>query len=191
MDNEYNDRFKNTGSSICEYCTDNYFRCDICNDISYVKKFNILLDGRKICSDCLNTYRICPNKIYNNKYLYNYAKSIQNKANLQNIIDNNIIATYYYWEKSESEIDEINFDSKEDHQRLELEKLACCNECQDALYKELKEHSYYIGEFRKSWYSSKREMYIIDPEYAEPYRMFNLKKASIEDFNTKEMVIAS
>ena len=63
---DYNSRYEDTGSVVCETCKDKYFRCSICGDTdsSYIKNCKVTLPNGKeliVCPACAETFiRRCP-----------------------------------------------------------------------------------------------------------------------------------
>lgn len=62
---EYNDRYLNTGSSICEPCKDKFFKCKECGYVNPLEKHKVYINSRGekeiLCEHCwTHNIKLCP-----------------------------------------------------------------------------------------------------------------------------------
>jgi hypothetical protein len=58
-EDEYNDRYENTGSLVCQSCIEDNFNCDECGRVSPFKKiYNV--GEKRLCVNCATKFKKCP-----------------------------------------------------------------------------------------------------------------------------------
>lgn len=62
-EDDYNERYRNTGKLICDECSKNFF-CDFCNEVNTKRKYyNLKVSNQnyRLCECCFKQYSKCPN----------------------------------------------------------------------------------------------------------------------------------
>lgn len=58
---EYNERYSNCGSLICEVCKDEKFKCSRCCCNFYTEgSVFYIVDGNRYCEECFENFKLCP-----------------------------------------------------------------------------------------------------------------------------------
>ena len=200
---DYNDRYHNTGSVICHSCEREKFKCEYCDQVCPTEKFIISSVNGKICSHCFNKFlKVCPccgrhayidrgvGKCFYNPYFYERLISEKEIEKAKEKMYYGDYRIYGFYDKEVRNYDAKKIDELlKDAETINLLGVYCCNDC----LKELKnrfecgQHTHSF-ETERAW-SGTIEWHIINPVEALPYIWPNLKKVTLEDYQTKRIVV--
>lgn len=193
---EYNDRYRYVGQHICEKCLDTYFKCDSCGSTDPLKHLYFTKDGTVICKNCIERYYICPccgkpfhfNGAKDNylTYLHHdviYDEMIKDKnKDYSEEMSKRQICRRVHWSEEDWAEELKYFEDKE--YTMDFDRLVVCPDCRKKVEIELQPHAIFIGTYTQHYFWSDdihEEIYILPPDIAAPYRMMNLKHASLEE----------
>ena len=195
-DDDYNDRYRNTGATICEDCLKEV-TCDCCNSVyptSKDGKIYITKDNKKLCSSCIKNFRICPccnkpfnidyhgmvlDEVYKNDALYEEWKNNGNKLNSK--IE--FMKRVYQSVKDMEDIEKESVVTDEITRFVSLDKLMVCDKCyyNTSIEEKMKAEAVIISEKK---YSFSRLIYttrLLPSGIGDDYRLSNMKVASFKD----------
>ena len=196
-DDDYNDRFSNTDSAVCETCQTAKYKCLICGETHY--KFNSPLhrleNGKVICRKCLPLIRVCPccGEIfycnYNTEtrtYVYNkeFYEYIKQGGNAEKMYPRYIYADVDGYE----DIKDVDLAltllltkekiEQESKIYVPIERLHIHTKCYNKVGKEFLNNSIRI-ELNRGWSHYKEKLDLVDPAIAEKYRFLNMRQPSL------------
>ena len=198
-DDEYNERYNNTNSVVCQECIDSYFICNSCSAPYITRKLYHRQDGTNICEDCLKMYYICPScgkpfKFYNkrsNLPLYvndDYYNKILNK---EIIFDKSMDYQIYHFD-NQQELEGIAERASLDNW-IPFDQAICCKYCEEKVFNQFKDYIYDVGNLkRRTWLTIKYiHLNLIKSDIIKNYLKMNLKQASFKDLGILEPEKAS
>ena len=101
---EYNDRYENTGSVICSYCKDKYFKCSHCGESYTYKPEFVIFDDKQYCGYCQDYMKKCPSG--NGEILFTYSMVGSQYERVENLVVGHRYEDIYNAEINENEMSE-------------------------------------------------------------------------------------
>lgn len=193
-EDDYNERFFNTGASICETCISKLFRCHCCDNIDtrkmhYIKRANG--EDLHLCNVCYNKYiKICPNcgKVFylrdlfdpfngydfnKDDYCFIKRKGANRDASLG--LDGPIIPFYM-----EDWYDEVL--TSKDWEDGRVSRVLCCSNCQPNTLKGSHREDFTLKKYvwGEGYSTIKTSILLASDEVAKKYCYNNLKSPKEE-----------
>lgn len=197
---DYSDRYRNTGSVVCEDCLDEKYSCAICgNQESTMQHYN-LVDDKKICTSCIEDIKICPHcgkpfilnnldndfsSIYYNDIIFNemYEHPEWFQVNEKQTIPSKETLSYDLVEKEEEEKMPYKTETR---WHLPLYHIYACKQCVRNIFIEEQLQKYSIRIPIKNytiWVGvGKTDIYIINPEIGKKYLASQLQQGTLKEF---------
>lgn len=194
---DYNDRFHYTGDVVCRTCANDYFKCEECGtNTKYNQALYQLPDGRRVCQYCFNSAKICPicgeifvgaghydtevKDYYYNPYLY---EVLATKGSIE--CKKYGVFTPYDFD-FDAETDKDYYDKKfkyfedEEYNTVYLEIFSMHSACKKEFKNMCHQHSIPMTEMKEYNWGKAHTIYVVDPAFAEKYRVQNLQKTGLD-----------